>query len=177
MARTESITYTVLRGEENDAIQVQQAFGWNLLNAQELLSKTETIHLEKRHFLFGEPKLWSATTKTKVNYIRLTFSRDLDLPNIEKLRELESQYLALQVPPYPSPGHGVGILTNLGLFTCATMWCAGIALILGLLTCGLMWVIAFYFHNIDDSKKQKWKEVADDIYKRRQAILEEARQY
>lgn len=64
----------------------------NLLSSQEI--KTVDSHLEQR----GE-KIYSVTNSE--TYVKLIFQRDIDIPNIEKIKELEKQYFALEYKKMP----------------------------------------------------------------------------
>ena len=93
MARTESFSIQVHPNDEQNQINLMQRFHWNLLSSQEI--KTVDSSLEKR----GD-KIYSVTKSE--NYIKLVFQRDLDVPNINKIKELESEYFSLEYPPKPS---------------------------------------------------------------------------
>lgn len=92
MARTESLTFQVHPMDEQSQINIMQKFHWNLLSSQEI--KTVDNHMEQR----GD-SLYSVT-KTE-NYVKLTFSRDLETPHLAEIRELEAQNNALEPARYP----------------------------------------------------------------------------
>ena len=83
MARTESKTLSVAPAREQEAIQKHEMFGWTLFSSQEVFSKDS--HLEERG---GD--LWSVTTTT--NYVKLVFQRDLEMPQIAEVKNLEKEY-------------------------------------------------------------------------------------
>jgi len=92
MARTESTSFQVHPNDEQEQIKLMEAFPWSLLNSQEV--KTVDSHLEQR----GDD-IYSVTNSE--HYVKLTFSRELDLPNLGKIKQLEQQFFSLPVPKYP----------------------------------------------------------------------------
>lgn len=92
MARTESTSFQVHPNDEQDQINLMQKFHWSLLNSQEI--KTVDSHLEQR----GD-NIYSVTNSE--HYVKLTFNRELDLPNLNEIKRLEQNYLSLPIPKYP----------------------------------------------------------------------------
>jgi len=114
MERTESIVIQVTPAYENAKIKEMQLFGWNLQGRQEVHEEGDA---------YGRPSYLDRTTyliKTKVyHYVKLHFVRSLSLPNLDKIRELENEYLSLPVPRFPSivpPGGIIGIIVWLFLW-------------------------------------------------------------
>ncbi len=147
--RTESKAFQVHPDDERVMTKTMETFGWNLLNSQDV--KTVDNQLERR----GDTIYNVRTTES---YVKLSFSRDVDLPNIEKLRELEQRYHSLSIPPRPS--------VNWALWGC-----------LGVLSCGIGWVVGVILSIVNTGPVREWEaEVARITLERRQ-ILAEARQY
>lgn len=96
--RTESKIVQVAPDYESDKISVMEAFGWNLQNRQEIHLEGDSLtKLERRPF--GKDAF---VTRTKIShYIKLHFSRNLGLPNLEKIRALEAEYNSLPFPRIP----------------------------------------------------------------------------
>lgn len=92
MARTESVSFQVHPNDEQSQINIMQKFHWNLLGTQEI--KTVDNHMERR----GD-SIYSVTNTE--HYVKLSFTRELDLPNIKEIKQLEQQYNALPYPVYP----------------------------------------------------------------------------
>jgi hypothetical protein len=92
MARTESTSIQVHPNDEQAQINLMQKFHWSLLNSQEI--KTVDSHLERR----GD-SIYSVTNSE--HYVKLTFSRELDLPNLNDIKRLEQSFFGLPVPKYP----------------------------------------------------------------------------
>ena len=92
MSRTESKSIQVHPNNEQSEIDQMQKFHWSLLNSQEI--KTIDNHLEQR----GDD-IYSVTKSEQ--YVKLTFSRALDLPNLESIRKLEADFFSLRSPPEP----------------------------------------------------------------------------
>ncbi len=92
MGRTESKSFQVHPNDEQEQINLMQQFHWNLLNSQEI--KTKDSHLESR----GDDIV--SVTETE-HYVKLTFSRELDLPNLNEIKRLEQQFFSLPTPIYP----------------------------------------------------------------------------
>lgn len=101
-----------------------------------------------------------SVTKTE-HYIKLAFSRDLDLPNLKEIKQLEDKYFSLPLPNYPK-------LFPISIW----LWVVG-AFIYGIGIIG--WIIYFFV-----SYKPK-KEIADktqaDLVRNRAQILNELGQY
>lgn len=95
MERTESIVIQVAPDYENAKIKEMEMFGWNLQNRQE-------IH--ERGNAYSRPSHFSSKTyivKTTVyHYVKLHFSRSVNLPNLDKIKQIEEEYFNL---PFPSP--------------------------------------------------------------------------
>lgn len=97
MERTESIVVQVAPDYENAKIKEMEMFGWNLQNRQEIHEKGEA---------YGRPSYLSSSTyvvKTTVkHYVKLHFVRSLSLPNLDKIKQIESEYFNLPFPASPS---------------------------------------------------------------------------
>lgn len=95
MERTESVVIQVAPSYENQKIEEMQIFGWNLQGRQEIHEEGDA---------YGRPSYLSDSTyivKTRVyHYVKLHFVRSLSLPNLQRLREIENEYVSL---PFPSP--------------------------------------------------------------------------
>jgi len=98
MARTEGTSFQVHPNDEQEQINLMQKFHWSLLNSQDI--KTVDSHLEQRG---GD--IYSVTNSE--HYVKLTFSRELDLPNLSEIKRLEQSFFGLPVPKYPKlfPGN------------------------------------------------------------------------
>jgi mannose-6-phosphate isomerase class I len=94
MVRTESISIQVHPNDEQAQINFMQKFHWNLLNSQEI--KTIDNHLERK----GDT-IYQVTNSER--YIKLMFSRNIENPNILKIKQLEQEYndLTTSVEKYP----------------------------------------------------------------------------
>lgn len=87
MARTESKVMSVHPKDEQSTIEFMQIFHWNLLNSQHVKNKTQSSHLERR----GDD-LYSVTETETEHFVNLAFSRDLDIPGIKRIQELEREH-------------------------------------------------------------------------------------
>jgi len=152
MARTESTSFQVHPDNEQAEIQVMQKFHWNLLGTQEV--KTVDSHLEQR----GD-KIYSVTKSE--HYVKLSFSREIDLPNLKEIKNLEEQYKALPHPIYPT------------LFPVSIwLWVIG-AFIWGIGVIG--WVA--YFFLMYSPKKNAATELAEQNRRKRDEIMKELEKY
>lgn len=152
MARTESASFQVHPNDEQAQINIMQKFHWNLLGTQEI--KTVDSHLEQR----GD-SVYSVTKSE--HYVKLSFSRELDLPNITEIKNLEQQYNALPNPVYPA------------LFPVSIwLWVVG-ALFWGL---GIIGWIAYYFM-MYSPKKAAADTLAEQNRKKREAIMFELQKF
>lgn len=93
MGRTESMSIQVHPKDEQSQINLMQKFYWSLLNSQEI--NIVDNKLERR----GD-SLYQTSEKT--SYVKLTFSRPLDTPNLDKVKKLENEYFSLKEPKYPT---------------------------------------------------------------------------
>jgi hypothetical protein len=137
MERTESKVMQVHPRDEQQCVELMQKFHWSLLSTQEI--KLKDSHLEQT---------WSgdiqSVTETE-HYVKLAFSRSLDLPNLQELKRIENQFFSLPQPDYPK------------LFPVSVwMWVIG-AFFYGIGIIG--WVIYFF---VSYTPK---KEMADKVYK------------
>ncbi|MCX6639030.1 MAG: hypothetical protein NTW14_00930 [bacterium] len=148
MARTESISFQVHPNDEQEQINLMQQFHWSLLTSQEI--KTVDSHLEQR----GDD-IYSVTNSE--HYVKLTFSRELDLPNLNEIKRLEQSFFSLPVPKYPKlfPGT-IWLYLVLSLF-----YGAGI----------VIWVA--YFLMSYKPKKEEADCISQDNDQKRQQILTE----
>lgn len=104
MERTESIIIQVSPNYENFKIKEMEMFGWNLQGRQEIHEQGDA---------YGSPSVFSDTyvIKTRVSqYVKLHFIRSLSQPNLNQIRQIESEYFNLQFPNSPA-------LTGPGCFT------------------------------------------------------------
>ena len=96
MERTESIVIQVAPSYENNKIKEMGMFGWNLQGRQEMHEEGDA---------YGSPSAFgnSYVIKTKVShYVKLHFVRSLNLPNLDKIKRIESQIDNLPFPEIPS---------------------------------------------------------------------------
>lgn len=152
MSRTESTSFQVHPNDEQQQINLMQQFHWSLLNSQEI--KTVDSHLESR----GDD-IYSVT-KTE-HYVKLTFSRALDLPNLKEIKNLEQQFNGLPRPVFPKlfPVHWV-------------LWVVA-ALAYGI---GVVGWVAYYLLYYKPHTEEATK-LAQANEARRQQILAELQQY
>ncbi|MCE5251365.1 hypothetical protein LLG96_14215 [bacterium] len=108
MARTESKSIQVHPRDEQQQIDFMQHFYWNLLSSQEI--KNIDNRLERR----GDTIYQVRNTE---HYVKLVFSRDLDTPDLDKIKKLENEFFSLKQPKFPSkyPG-GLGLWAILLIF-------------------------------------------------------------
>ena len=114
MAR-ETKSISVSPNSEQDAIEIWQVFGWELVSSQEIFNKD--THKETR-----SDGVYNVTTTT--NYVKLVFSRETTIPNYAQIVALEKEYESIQDPPYKPPfgmnllqyaGGALGLLGFIGL--------------------------------------------------------------
>ena len=152
MARTESVSFQVHPNNEQAQIDLMQKFHWSLLSSQEI--KTIDNHLERR----GDDIYQVSSSE---HYVKLTFNRELDLPNLNDIKRLEQQYNSLPYPTYPK------------LFPISIWVWIILAFVYGLGVVG--WILYFFL-----SYKPK-KEEADNLSstnaRKRQEILTELEKY
>ncbi|UNC91117.1 hypothetical protein [Candidatus Contubernalis alkaliaceticus] len=165
MGRTESVSFQVHPKDEQSQIDLMQKFHWNMMSTQEI--KTIDNYLEQRGDSIYQ-------IKNSQHYIKLAFCRDLDLPNLDKIRELESEYHSIHISKKPDIT-GFQWFLMMGAF--ALTWgifssVAGFfSLILGF-AAGYS-VYHFLIKPGYDLKLQDYYEVRDKALARKQRIFEE----
>ncbi len=152
MGRAESISFQVHPNDEQEQINLMQKFHWNLLGTQEV--KTVDSHLEQR----GD-SIYSVTKSE--HYVKLSFTRDLDLPNLKEIKQLEQQYNSLPHPVYPK-------LFPISIW----IWIIG-ALIYGI---GIIGWVAYLFL-LYSPKKKAADTLAEQNQKKRNEIMNELEKY
>lgn len=152
MGRTESVSFQVHPNDEQTQINMMQRFHWNLLGTQEI--KSVDSHLERR----GDD-IYSVTNSER--YVKLSFSRDVEMPHLAEIKKLEAEYNSLPHPDYPA------------LFPVSVwLWVIG-ALVYGL---GLIGWVAYFFLYYTP-KKQAADKQAEDNRNVRTRILNEMEKY
>jgi hypothetical protein len=106
MERTESKVLSVAPHSENDAIKEMSLFGWNLQGRQEILGPLREA--ETPNSLLGSigrsvgEEITGKKTYQYDHYVKLHFVRDLGLPNLPRIKELEQEAHNLPSPENPS---------------------------------------------------------------------------
>lgn len=163
MGRTESKSIQVHPRDEQSTIDSMQNFGWELLNSQDV--KTVDNHLERK----GDT-IYQVTEKE--HYVKLTFTRSLDMPNLGIIKELEQEYNNLVITDEYRlfPGWLIALI-GISIIIFLVNKVFGILLILG---CGG----AFYYNYSQRyvPTKAKVEEQRQSYPKRRQEILTEVSQ-
>jgi len=152
VSRTETIAVQVHPSDEQSQIDLMQQFHWSVLGTQEI--KTLDNHLERR----GDSIVQVTNTE---HYVKLSFSRALELPNIKEVRRLETDFFAVR-DPSPAKLFPGGLI----------FW--GIAcLVYGL---GIVaWIAYFFLHY--KPKSEERKKMNQENSRKRGAILGELEQY
>lgn len=132
--RVENKVMNVHPREEQSVIDLMSHFRWRLQSSDPVFN--QDTHEEVR----GD-KLYSVTET--VNYVHLVFARDLDEPNLDRIRALEREYFSIVFPNVP--GYVMPIL--LGIFLGAVTY--GVAAVLAIL-----WAV-----NISGRRKQAQEEI------------------
>lgn len=153
MARTESKSLTCHPNDEQEVINTMQKFHWSLIGSQDV--KTVDNYLEES---------WSGDIRSVSNtehYTKLTFSREIDLPNLNEIKKLERDYFALSSPHYPKlfPIH-IGLWGVLTLF-----YGAGI----------ILWLL--YFFEYYKPKTEEAQKITELNAQQRQRILSEVEKF
>ena len=152
MGRTESTSFQVHPKDEQEQINFMQKFHWNLLNSQEI--KTVDSHMERRG-----GSIYSVTKSE--HYVKLIFSRELDLPNLTEIKRLEQQFYSLSEPKEPQLFPG----TILPWLIAALFWGIGI----------LAWLA--YFFLIYKPNKETYDKQKDQYERTRSGVFRELEKY
>ena len=167
MAR-ETKSITVLPKEEQNAIEIWQLFGWELLSSQEIFNKD--THKETR-----SDGVYNVTTTT--NYVKLVFSRETNMPNYAQIVALEREYDSISDPQYTEPAlskllkFGAGVIAGIG-FLGVISGSGGIAFLPLALGAGLF-VLRCVIKSKADDEHYKLVRIARE---KRAAILERLEQ-
>lgn len=121
MERTESIVVQVAPSYENERITEMEKFGWNLQGRQE-------IHEMGNAYVRPEGDTYVIKQQVS-HYVKLHFIRSLNLPNLDEIKRIESEYFNLPFPPSPSQTWPIGCIGVSLLLTMCTA-CSGIGLLL-----------------------------------------------
>ena len=102
MERTESIVVSISPQFENDKIAQMSNFGWNLQSRQEIIGHLrEAESPDSLMAAVGRGMKEGATGKKTYeydHYVKLHFVRSLNLPNLPRIKQLESEYFTLPFP-------------------------------------------------------------------------------
>lgn len=161
MERIESKSISVSPVLEQEIIRKHELFGWNLRSSQEV------FHSGTHHEMRSD-ELWEV--KTTTNYVKLVFQRDLSLPNIMEIKELEEVYWEnfkiQREKPRLFPGIGWCLISLFLLWLGWEILCDG-DIILGMLFCvpviGLHYLRFRYSYVQVKKDAQKAKEICKGI--------------
>lgn len=151
MPRTESLSVQVHPNDEQDQINLMQQFHWSLLNSQEI--KTIDNHLERR----GDD-IYQVTNSE--HYVKLTFSRDLDLANLNEIKRLEQRFFSTPYPKYPK------------LFPVSIWLWIVTSVFYGL---GIVGWLLYFFLSYKPKKEEEDRIAAEGEQKRREILTELAK--
>jgi len=184
MARTESKTFQCHPDAAQGEIDFHQKFHWSLLSSQDV--KTVDNRLET----LGDT---TYSTRTSEHYVKLTFSRELDTPNLNEIKKLEKAYHELREPkrgeyptlPDTSGGGCLGTLfVIIGLVLCFSM---DVGLGITVSITGILLGIAVYqffavpkLATYEEEKKridQEHKQNLQNFREERRRILSEVEKY
>jgi hypothetical protein len=96
MERAQSTIIQVAPQYENEKIREMELFGWSLQSRQEIHQEGDA---------YGRPSFTGSSYIIKVkvsHYVKLHFVRNVSLPNLPQIREIEDEYSNLAFPPLPS---------------------------------------------------------------------------
>lgn len=165
MERTESIVIQVAPSYENAKIKEMENFGWNLVGRQEIHEEGEA---------YGSPSAFSNSyiVKTKVSsYVKLHFNRSLEMPNIDKIKNIESEYFSLPFPPVS----GIKGFLWPGIFIIIGLWgtfSGDKDVVPGAL---IFLVIGLFWGYIKFSKRKKNLKICMESLKRQNELVNEAK--
>ena len=164
MQRTESTVIQVAPDYENAMIKEMERFGWSLQSRQEIHEAGDAYTTEN---IFGD----YVTKRAISSYVKCHFSRSLSLPNLDKIRELESEYFGMPTPP-PLPSlpklFPPGGILSLGWLICPYAW--------------PFWPFYYYFsykrkRPIAEAHRKEIEAQYEKNIRRRREILQEIASY
>lgn len=168
MARTESKVFQVHPADEQALIDFMQQFHWSLLSSQDIT--TIDNYLQK----------WGNTiyqVRNAHRYVKLTFSRQLDLPHLAKIKQLEQEFFSLSEVEYPNKlPEKMQILLGLVIIGSVVLFGANeTGLLVGAVLAGCVY-LPFYYR-IYKPQEQHAEAQEEAIEQRREQILKELQQY
>lgn len=184
MERTESKVIQVAPAHENSMIKENELFGWSLQGRQEMHVEGDTRPDLSISGIIGD---WGSETRTYVTevkrYVKLHFSRSMNLPNLDGVRKIESEYYNL---PFPNPSTPSTKMTPLDILI-LLMWLVGggglLLIFIGDFGLGLVFVLMavgiFLGANQLDRKiktrrkkeEEKCKQIRDQSRRRAEELL------
>ena len=185
MPRTESKNFQCHPDNVQNQIDLHQKFHWSLLSSQDV--KNTTSGLER----YGD-KLYSTTTSE--HFVKLTFSRDLNTPNLSEIKKLEAACFALDEPRRPERySLPVTIPYSLGMLGVFCLFITVASFVFGAFgTMGTFGIAAAVFlgtgkliQKMLDGKEEaenrrrtrEYEQELAEFKKKRQAILAEVEKY
>ncbi|MCL0091261.1 hypothetical protein M1N57_00075 [Dehalococcoidales bacterium] len=104
MERTESKVIQVLPEHENNAIKEMEMFGWSLQSRQEVYLEKGTYPDTSLPIIIMDEIAKTRSYRIEAeHHVKLHFARSLALPNLDRVREIESEYFNLPFPSDPPP--------------------------------------------------------------------------
>lgn len=100
------------------------------------------------------------------HYIKLAFSRDLELPNLNEIKRLEQEFFSLRYPTYPKAFTG---LMAVGLIILFAFIASSISGTLAFIV--VAGAYAAYFFMVYTPKKQAADQMAAEVSNRKQQII------
>ncbi len=165
MERTESKIIQANPDYENDMIREMGRFAWNLQGRQEIHEKGDA---------YGSPDIIGGgyTTRTEVSkYVKLHFVRSLDLSNLDRVRQIESEYFSLPFPSPPTEQTGCAIMMVMAILIVVSAIAMGepTMILPGIFFAG----IGYYIFNEVKKKKENAIKIQEQSARRAEPLLAE----
>ena len=181
MERTESKIIQVLPEHENDAIKEMEMFGWSLQSRQEVYLEKGTYPDTSLPIIIMDEIAKTRSYRIEAeHHVKLHFARSLALPNLDRVREIESEYFNLPFP-LPTTSRPASVLKKLGdclaiggaLFLALIWFLMGIALLWegiagGLFPIGLATAVVLYLWRTRKKKRKAEEARREEEEKARQ---------
>lgn len=169
MEREESIILHVVPRYQNTKVKEMEMFGWILRNMQEFHAPYEGT-IEEDVPITGSigsyyPRSYTVRTTKAMHYVKLHFGRNLNLPNINEIKNIESAYFSLPIPSL-HPGFASLALLVIGGLAFISFVSASWLFVVTILFGGII------FYGLHSTEK-KYDEIRRKSLKRREELKQQ----
>jgi len=177
MERTESTVVSVAPDSENEVIRQMGLFGWNLHGRQEIIGPLREAPPPNSligAMVRGATEGAKGKLYVRDHYVKLHFVRPLNLPNLDKLRQIEAEFANLPYPEAPGLGWPIGLTA---MFALGTIIGIPEMPVLSRITYAALTLLCGYWVSRRLRKREEARTIYQQSVARREELLEKARYY